>query len=401
VPTKAKLCFEEFLGIVGAGQYRPQRKFLRDILLGLIVARSPILSRISLAMDPDNLETMLKRLSRNLRTNRMDDAALSDRALDLATSLARPRSKVVAIDGGDISKKYARKMPKLAWVHDGSAQDGEPALRRGWSLVRAEAVVNSGSHIPLDQKLYSTVDESFRSVRATTEDFLKRIVERMPATTLYVADSGYDGENFRVMFNELGVDYMVRLVIAGSKGKRFVACADDDPVRLLDLAQGLEPLGRARFVRGGKPQNCELAATSIRFTDRDTGALNIVVLRREGKVVLVIATTRPVTSVFEAKAAISTYMSRWAVEGAFREVKTSLGVEDVRLLRWRGITRIAFLVFIVQLFSTWMVYRRHGVAVARSAPATGPLPRRGLLERVLRGIAHALWWNFDLSEIAV
>lgn len=90
------------------------------------------------------------RLSRNL-----DDEDLTERVNDEICRLAAPKitgDMVIAIDPGDMRKRYAKKMEFLGKVYDGS----ENEIGNGYPLCKAVASdIESKKVIPLYCEAYS------------------------------------------------------------------------------------------------------------------------------------------------------------------------------------------------------------------------------------------------------
>ena len=96
------------------------KKFIQDMVFGIIGGKSPLLGNISrfLAEDIELIHTE-QRLSRLLRSDALSWDDLADRQTEVA-SRGVLSEDVIAFDPGDIIKPYAEKMENLYRVHDGS-----------------------------------------------------------------------------------------------------------------------------------------------------------------------------------------------------------------------------------------------------------------------------------------
>ena len=80
--------FEAYVEAVGARLHKPNRRFLRDALFGLLENRSTLLSEIGRALDePRRLIHTEKRLSRGLASRRYNDAAVEANYLKLVVAM--------------------------------------------------------------------------------------------------------------------------------------------------------------------------------------------------------------------------------------------------------------------------------------------------------------------------
>ncbi|MBZ4419058.1 hypothetical protein [Myxococcus sp. RHSTA-1-4] len=154
--------FEAYVEAVGGRLHKPNRRFLRDALFGLLEGRSTLLSQIARALEePRRLIHTEKRLSRGLASRRYNDAAVEADYLKLVAPAlhdGRFPQPVIAVDVTDITKPRAKKMPYLATVRDGST--GE--LGRGYDVVSVEAVGARGRRLPLLARLFSGESPEFK-----------------------------------------------------------------------------------------------------------------------------------------------------------------------------------------------------------------------------------------------
>ena len=120
----------KYSGIISKGFKKPKQNLIKEMLYGIQASKDVKLSNIARTLKED--QKLIKtedRLSRNL-----DDEDFTDGINDEICRLAAPKitdDMVIAIDPGDIRKKYAKKMEFLGKVYDGSEHevgDGYPSL---------------------------------------------------------------------------------------------------------------------------------------------------------------------------------------------------------------------------------------------------------------------------------
>lgn len=136
----------EFLEQISAELTRPQKKFLRDGLLGLLRAGRPVVCRMARKL-PDQRTKFLSRLDRmeaNLNRQSDFDDKLKSALPDLWLPWVRDETPII-LDLSDIAKPLAKKMDYLATVRDGSTGQ----LVNGYWLVQLYASVSRKNPVPI------------------------------------------------------------------------------------------------------------------------------------------------------------------------------------------------------------------------------------------------------------
>ncbi|MGQ9570409.1 MAG: hypothetical protein ACUVUQ_06125 [Thermodesulfovibrionales bacterium] len=141
----------KFSGIIFKGVKKPKQRLIKEKLYGIQASKDVKLSNIAPTLKEQ--QALIKtegRLSRNL-----DDEDLTERVNDEICRLVAPKvtdDMVIAIDPGDIRKRYATKMEFLGRVYDGS----ENEIGNGYPLCKAVASdIESKKVIPLYCEAYS------------------------------------------------------------------------------------------------------------------------------------------------------------------------------------------------------------------------------------------------------
>jgi hypothetical protein len=149
----------KFSGIISKGLPKSKQKLVREMIYGIQAGKDVKLSSITRSLnEPISLITTEDRLSRNL-----DDRDFTE---EINTQICRLGSRnvlddmVIAIDPGDIRKKYASKMECLRKIHDGS----EHEIGDGYWLAKAVAAdIEHKKVIPLYLEAYSQEAQDFKS----------------------------------------------------------------------------------------------------------------------------------------------------------------------------------------------------------------------------------------------
>ena len=97
----------------------PNKKFVSQMIYGILSSNDSKLSNIARNLNEDiSLKKCIERLSRNLKSFE-NGGKLFENYLKSVKSLLNSRS-ILVIDGGDITKTYAKSMEGLSTVRDGS-----------------------------------------------------------------------------------------------------------------------------------------------------------------------------------------------------------------------------------------------------------------------------------------
>ena len=221
----------KFSGIISKGLPKSKQRLVRQMIYGIQAAKDIKLSTITRSLnEPITLIKTEDRLSRNL-----DDRDLTQ---EINGQICRLGSRsvlddmVIAIDPGDIRKRYASKMECLCKIRDGS----ENEIGEGYWLAKAVAAdIEHKKVIPLYLEAYSQDAKDFKS----ENDQLFKVIEMVGASIgnkgIYAIDRGGDRGKLYDKFLEK------------EKEKRFV----------IRLAQ------KRDLIHKGLKKNCCLLASAL------------------------------------------------------------------------------------------------------------------------------------------
>lgn len=356
-------------------QYAPNQRWIADMLKGMAISRSPMLSEIGRALDeedsngdPRRLIHTEKRLSRGLNSDRLDDVALRTRHLERVSRWTRHvdgEGTVIAVDYTDLAKPYAnteRGMEGVCMCWNGSDHD----KGIGFPVVQIEADMgNVQAPVILHPFSYDEIAKS-----SQTKVFLEQIAIAAPhigPRAWWTSDRGFDNTRYFDGLDALNLRWICRLQYA-VKNQRDLFVADGRCLSVEDAALEAIPrykmeikAGRKRAKGSGKSTiTLEIGARKVWLTDQKNNpsamgkARTLIVVWGFGKSPLAFL----VSEYLEGKAAIleatRAYGRRWKCEEATRAMKDSRGwgvdLEDVRALTLRGIRRLALLAVILYAF---------------------------------------------------
>ena len=349
VAGQVRVQLEKFSGIFSPRFTKPQGDFVTEMIYGIQASQDVKLSTISRALEESiTTKKTEERLSRHLKVPGMAqtiNAAIAEHAA------ARVRSDtLIIIDPTDVRKRYAERMPYLARVRDGSAEEFGNGY---WGCMAVACEVDKRRVIPLHQRLWSAQAPDFVSENTQLLEVIDTIRGPTQGRGIYVMDRG--GDRMK-LFNPL-LDRKLRFIIrlVGDRhlvwrGRERLAkdigrdCAM--PYAETVIKEGLET--EQRFA-------LEYGMRAVKLPGRDA-QLYLVVVRGFGEDPLLLLTNvaiRP--SRKDVWAIVQGYIARWLVEETIRFIKQSYHLEDMRVLNYERLRNLMALVLAAVYFSAvWL-----------------------------------------------
>jgi hypothetical protein len=314
-----------------------RRRFLTDMVVGLVVAGHVHLTKIARALTRGrgNIHAAEKRLSRHLASEHWDASPLADELLRRSAAFVTPKTLLVA-DTTDLAKYYAKKLEGLGRVHDGSDPDKRTAP--GYCLFEAYVRVGRWQLFPLLVEPLKTYAGAPTSENAEILHHLLRCHEATGRQGTWVLDRGFDRRHLFGPLVRQGVAFAARLV-----GDRHVRAADGRVLPARALAEQLQPPHWPRpWRRGG-----HAVAAPVRLPEVSDQEFLLVVAWR------VPASAHPLLLLVSPAARgrgraarwwARAYRRRWGVEDATRGVKQQFAVEAFLVRSWCALRRLLWLV---------------------------------------------------------
>jgi len=398
-----------FLKKVSQNLSLPDKKFLRDALVGLIRSGNPVVCKMA-RHTPDRHTMFLSRLDRIEKhlTGESDFDGEVKESLPQVWLPFMTDDTPIILDLSDIAKPLAKQMDYLAVVRDGST--GE--LVNGYWLVEAYASISRKNPVPILLEPFSHQEPYSPGQNPVVLKAVEKIFKTTGKRGVLVADRGFDSA---VMFEDWldnKYHFVVRLV--GNRHLlRFIEPDDKNnggqwlPVRADLLAEQLPTkYPFSRFVKHhGKTvvRLSQVGWTKVRLPGRDE-ILTMVVSRIAGQDrPMMLLTNLPVGNADDAKRILMLYIRRWECEEGIRFLKSQVHLEKIRTFRWRAICRLVLLAVIVMIYIGSLVETQLDLT-QRLIRFGQPLPSQPdfLPYRLLTGMTEALngcfWLRRDLLE---
>ena len=394
----------DFIHQIGSNLSKPNKKFLRDGLIGLIRAGKPIVCQMARQLPnkrPKYL-TRIKRLDAHLVAANDFDERIKQALPSIYLPLIKDDTPII-LDLSDLGKPSARKMDYLATVRDGSTGK----LVNGYWLVEMYASVSRKNPIPILLEPFSHEEPQCAGQNPVVLDAVHRIFELTGKRGVLVADRGFDG---RIMFDDW-LDNKFRFVVR-LRGDRhlqaFCGNSDDfdasetslDNSRWVRMEERLladripTPHRWAKLIkRHGKPnlKITQVGWVKVRLPGRENN-LTMVVSRLAGRgTPLMILTNLPVENLADAQRVLRYYARRWECEEGIRFLKSQVLMEKIRTFRWAAICRLILLAVLVMIYLGRLVEENPNLCdrLIRFGEPLSDEPEF-LLYRLLTGVTEAI-----------
>ena len=347
VVAKIKAQLSKFSGIISKGFPRVKKRLIKEILYGIQATKDVKLSNISRSLnEQQRLIKTEDRLSRNL-----DDVDFTDGINREICRLGASKvldEMVIAIDLGDIRKKFARRMQYLAGIRDGSERE----LGNGYWLCKCVAAdIEHTRVIPLYCEAYSQDSEGFRSENDQLFRAMDTVSRYIGSRGIWAIDRGGDRDKLfdKFLDKEAPKRFVVRLkrrdlVHRGVKRdcyKMARALPCHFKATLIKYEEGKE-----------KVRTVWYNAISVKLPTRDKRLFMVVVKGFGEEPTMLLTNCRVNLRVKESIwRIVEIYLTRWKCDESFRYIKQSYNLEDLRVRSYIGIRNMVVLVLAVSYFA--------------------------------------------------
>jgi hypothetical protein len=397
----------EYLKKTGNNLSVPDKKFLRDSLVGLIRCGEPIVCQMARHL-PNQRTKFLSRLDR-LESHLVKNSDFDNKIKSVLPNIWLPfiqDDTPIILDLSDIAKPLAKKMDYLATVRDGSTGK----LVNGYWLVELYASLSRKNPVPVLLEPFSHEEPYSPGQNPVVLAAVHKIFELTDKRGVLVVDRGFDGwvmfedwldNKYRFVARLVGKRHLLRF----SGGSEQSEAEQWVPIRAEQLAEQI-PTGH-RFdkliKRHGKPtiRITQIGWVKVRLPGRDED-LTLVVSRLAGKdKPMMLLTNLPVENFKDAKRILRFYIRRWECEEAIRFLKSQVNLEKIRTFRWSAIRRLVLLAVLVMIYLGWLI-EAHPNICDRLVSLSQPLPDNPdfLSYRLLGGLTEAIntcfWLHKDL-----
>lgn len=337
----------KFSGIISKKFRKPKQRLLKEMLYGIQASKDVKLSNIARTLkEKQSLIKTEDRLSRNL-----DDEEFTDVINNEICRLASPKvtdDMVIAIDPGDIRKKYAKRMEFLGKVYDGS----ENEVGNGYPLCKAVAAdIESKKVIPLYCEAYSHLAYDIKSENDQILKMIDTIFKHIGDRGIHAIDRGGDrGVIYeKYLLRQRPIKFVIRLrdrdLIRKGKRKNCIKMA-------WRLSTPYETILIVYEDGKEKKRKIQYNAVEVKLPSYDN-KLYFIVVKGFGQKPMVLLTSchvniRSKESIWRI---VEYYLTRWKCDESYRYIKQSYNLEDIRVRSYKSIRNIVVLVLAVAYFA--------------------------------------------------
>ncbi|MBW1855795.1 MAG: hypothetical protein JRJ00_14140 [Deltaproteobacteria bacterium] len=346
--ARIKAQLSKFSGIISKDYSKAKKKLIKELLYGIQASKDVKLSNVSRSLNEGiSLLKTEDRLSRNL-----DDADFTEGINQQICRLGSSRvleDMVIAIDLGDIRKKYADKMEYLCGIHDGS----ENEVGKGyWPCKAVAADIEHKSVIPLYLEAYSQEALGFKSENDQLFKVIDTVSTYIGTKGIWAIDRGGDrGKLFnKFLIKREAKRFVVRL------GKKRNLAHRGVIKNCYEMAKYLPRNFKATLIKyedgKEKVRSVFYNAVPVKLPGKDH-KLFLVVVRGFGQDPMMLLTSCQVNTKVKGSIwrVVENYLTRWKCDESFRYIKQCYNLEDLRVRSYTSIRNIVVLVLAVSYFA--------------------------------------------------
>jgi len=316
---------------------KPTRKFIADMVYGIVASSSCKLTDIGRALKEDaSLKKIVERLGRHLIDFREREALMNGYLASVQTSIGK--DPMLLIDGSDVTKPCSPKMEGIGSVYDAS----EKKFGEGYWTMGAVALTSGNGHpIPVYEKLYPCKKQGGKGFNKETEEVLQYLRTHFDKSVPRIADRGFD--SWKIMRGL--VSHEEKFIIRQNQNR--VVLHDGKRTMVEDVARRVDCKMRMRFhSKTGNSSECKIGMTQITLCRPSKLTLRLVVCKEFGEKPLVLYTNLDETEHDIAVRIVKAYLMRWRIEEYHAFKKQGLNFEDFRVRSLNAIQNVDLLLTI-------------------------------------------------------
>lgn len=300
---------------------------------------------------------------------------------------------IIAVDLSDITKRYAKAMPNLYAVHDGST--GE--IGQGYGLATAVAHDLSGETkaipLPLHFEVFSAKEANFKSQPAVWMEMLRSLCAATQHGT-FVMDR--EADNRRIMDLLLAEKRHFVIRVNTHEHSRHVDLFNRKTrARVQDAwkeATFHGELKASRLLGDGsrRPYEASYGALEVRLPGHSRPLWLCVFDSLEHAAPMVLLTTHKADTPEAVIGVLAMYFGRWVVEEVHRFAKQSFKLENIRALTWNRLQNL--------VAAVWIVLGAVATYAQRPGAETALRAFELLSQRLIKPLQKAQFWGYALMD---
>jgi len=346
---------------------RPERKFMADMLYGMLASRSCLLSEIAHTLRESTRKiNVVDRLSQHLARGTPQAAQLS--YLKLVRHMV-PSEPTVYIDDSDVVKPEGYHFEALGLVRDGSASTKDRTVyQKGYYVTEACAMTNNRQPISIFSKIHSSKEKEFTSINNITFAAIDRAIAMFQHCT-FAMDRGYDDNKIFLKLLDDGQDFVIRI---RKNRKLFYQNRWFSATELCARRKGKVKM---KLHYRGKDHDAYLSHIKVQLT-ASKREVNLVLVYGITESPMMLVTNKLIRSKADVMAAARTYFGRWRIEEYFRAKKQIFGFENFRVRSLAAINALNFCLTVAMTFLTRIATRQKSELFHAVIQAAAPIKQK-------------------------
>lgn len=328
--------FTNFSLKISKGLKRPQKKFVHQMVYGILAGNKLHLSEIARSLKESiTLKKTIDRLSRNL--NALEDKNLiMCNYLDLVKHHVKEDHAVIIIDNSDIAKPASRKLEALSEIRDGST--GE--ITQGYLTIEAAVLSENGKMpLPVYEKVFSAAERGFISETHENLCCLENLSENFSPKCVRTLDRGFDANDYYRYFLKRGE----RFVIRAKKNRNVIY--DGKTCNIMEVAGRYKGNYCMDFKdKSGRAVHCKMSCIPVRLCEFPGRELVLTVVYGFGaEPMLLLSSLKMQEKKKLCHIIAKVYLLRWRIEEYFKFKKQQFELEDLRVMSLQSIRNLNLL----------------------------------------------------------
>ena len=330
-----------FVEKISANTYRPHKKFLADIIYGMLASGSCLLTEVTRELCEDSRRiNVVDRLSRHLAE---DDFSLAQNNYLQSVCKMVPDYPVIHIDDSDVIKPEGQHFESLGWVRDGSKSTKDKnVISKGYHVTEACVLTKTGHPVSFFSEIHSSLEKNFTSINHVTFAAMERGKDLFPKAT-YIMDRGYDDNKMFIKLMELGQNFVIRLT---NRRKLYYK---NKWVWATELCQKRKGKVKMNLFYKGKNHSAYLSHVKTLITASKV-PIYLVLVYGITEHPMMLATNKAIHSKEDLIEIAKLYFSRWRIEEYFRCKKQMFDFENFRVRSLKAINALNFCLSICMAF---------------------------------------------------
>lgn len=311
-----------FADKISKGFHKPARKFIADMIYGIIASGSCKLTGIGRALKEDiSLKKVVERLGRNLVDFSEKDAFMANYLAAVRPSLGD--DTMLLIDPSDVTKPCSPKMEAIGSIYDASKKRFAEGY---WTIGAAALTEQNHQPIPVYEELYPCTKQGGQGLNAEIKNTLQYLREHFSCGIPRVCDRGLDTGEIIKEFYANNEKFILRV------NQNRIAVHGGYRTKIEDITRALDCRHELKFhSKTGNISTCKIGMTKITLPKLGNLKLNLVVCKEFGEKPLVLYTNLDEPIETFAVRVVKAYLMRWRIDEMYAFKKQSLNFEDFRV----------------------------------------------------------------------